>query len=133
MYQLGKNSRSVFGPENNLELISEFGISTIEILDLSSCKEIDMKALARNAPIFKSLTSLILQRCRLQKEDTEFLVSLFDKTPALIYLDIKQNSLDLIKILDAVKILPELAYLLVDGNPKPKGFLEEMRKRELHI
>ncbi len=133
MYQLGKDSRSVFSPENNLELSSEYGISTIEILDLSHCKGLDMQTLTKNAPIFKCLTSLILQKCRLQAEDTEYLVSLFEKTPNRILLDIKHNSFDLLQILDAIPCLSELGHLLVDGNPKPKTFMEEVRKLDIHI
>ncbi|CAI2373414.1 unnamed protein product [Moneuplotes crassus] len=133
MYQLGKDPRSMYSPENNLELSLELRISTIEILDLSCCKGIDMKALSKNAPIFKCLTSFILQRCNLKEDHTDSLVSLFEKTPSLIFLDIKHNSFDLLKILEALHTLPELGYLLVDGNPKPKNFLEEVKKLDIHI
>lgn len=133
MYQLAKDTRIAYSPENSLELSHEYGISTIELLDLTCCKEIDMASLAKNAPIFKSLTSLILQRCRLDEKDTDHLVCLFDKTPNLIFLDIKHNCLDLEKILKSVGKLPELGYLLVDGNPKPKNFYEELKKLDVHI
>jgi len=133
MYHLGQESKMFNFPEKHIGSLSDEGISTIELLDLSSCKGIDLKALANKAPMFKNLTSLILHKCGLLKEDTLDLVTLFDKTPNLIYLDIKHNSLDLIKILDAAEKLPELGYLLVDGNPKPKGFMEEVRKLDIHV
>jgi hypothetical protein len=133
MYHLSQGSRNNDNPENHVGITCSINITSLELLDLSYCKGIDLKALATNAPIFQSLTSLIIQKCGLTYEDTQHLIKLFDKLPNLIYLDVKNNKLDLIKLIDAVERLPDLSYLLVDGNPKPQCFMEEVRKLGLHI
>jgi Leucine-rich repeat (LRR) protein len=133
MYHLSKGTRNENNPENHVGISSGINITSLELLDLSYCKGIDLKALAANAPVFQSLSSLIIQKCGLTYDDTQHLIKLFDKIPNLVYLDVKNNKLDLIKLIDGVDKLPSLSYLLVDGNPKPQCFMEEIRRLGLHI
>jgi len=133
MFHLGQEAKASCSPEYPIDFRMEEGVSTIELLDFTSCKDINLKVLADKAPMFKDLSSLILTKCGLQKGESEILQLLFDKMPNLIYLDIRHNSLDLMVVLESVSRLSQLSYLMVDGNPKPKGFMEEVRRLDIHI
>ena len=133
LFHLSKEPRSDEVFDLYMTLNTGNSESQLELLDLSNCKGLDMESFANNAPVFGRLTSLLLPRCGLSKKDTQHLVKLFEKMPGLVFLDVRHNKLEVGTVIQNLKLLPNLSYLLLDGNGGSELHVQELRKQGVQI
>lgn len=79
---------------------------------------------------YKNLSSLILHNCGIKNIETVHFKELFEKSPKLVYLDVRHNEINVEMFIKYIYLLPELYYLFMSNNSTNNEYISLLRKYE---